>query len=132
MKTCELFCLSTRTSEQSVEHYLNARGHHVMFTLKFHCKLNPIEWVWGRVHPNKLQLFTCASTLTLSILDFVPCPEGTLLGDRVRTPYTIHFLLIRKYFWRVSEYERAYIEGKKAGKELEQAVKVFKSHRRIF
>ena len=33
--------------------------------------------------------------------------------------------LTYKYFRRVSEYERAYIEGKKAGKELEQAVKVF-------
>ncbi len=40
--------------------------------------------------------------------------------------------LIRKYFRRVLEYERAYLEGKKAGKELEQAVKVYKSHRRIF
>ena len=40
--------------------------------------------------------------------------------------------LIRKYFRRVREYERAYVEGKKAGKELEQAVKVYKSHRRIF
>ena len=40
--------------------------------------------------------------------------------------------LIRKYLRRVNEYERAYLEGKKGGKQLEQAVKVFKSHRRIF
>ena len=40
--------------------------------------------------------------------------------------------MIRKYFRRVLEYERAYLEGKKAGKELEAAVKVYKSHRRVF
>lgn len=40
--------------------------------------------------------------------------------------------MIRKYFRRVLEHERAYLEGKKAGKELEAAVKVYKSHRRIF
>lgn len=40
--------------------------------------------------------------------------------------------LIGKYFRRVSEYERAYMERKRVGRELEQAVKVFKSHRRIF
>ena len=40
--------------------------------------------------------------------------------------------LMRKYFRRVLEYERAYLEGKKAGKELEAAVKLYKSHRRIF
>ena len=39
---------------------------------------------------------------------------------------------IRKYFRKASDHERAYIEGKDAGKELEQAVKVYKSHRRIF
>lgn len=39
---------------------------------------------------------------------------------------------IRKYFRRVQEYERAYREGKKAGSEVEQAVKVYKSDRRVF
>ena len=39
--------------------------------------------------------------------------------------------LIRKFFRRVREYEHAYLEGKKAGKELE-LVKVYKSHRRFF
>ena len=40
--------------------------------------------------------------------------------------------LIRNYFRKVGDYERAYIEGKKAGKEVESAVKVYKSHRRVF
>ena len=30
------------------------------------------------------------------------------------------------------EYHKAYLEGKKAGKELEKAVKLCKSHRRVF
>jgi hypothetical protein len=40
--------------------------------------------------------------------------------------------LMRKYFRRVLEYERAYLEDKKAGKELEAAVKLYKSHSRNF
>jgi hypothetical protein len=40
--------------------------------------------------------------------------------------------LIHKYFRRVLEYERAYLEGKKAGKELEAAVIVYKSNRTTF
>ena len=39
--------------------------------------------------------------------------------------------LIRKYFRKVMDHEKAYMEGKKAGKELEKAIKVYKSHRRI-
>lgn len=40
--------------------------------------------------------------------------------------------LIRKFFRRVREYAKGYLEGKKAGNEIEKAVKVYKSHRRIF
>lgn len=40
--------------------------------------------------------------------------------------------LIRKYFRKAREYERAYLEGKKAGKEVKAAVKLCKSHRRVF
>ena len=39
--------------------------------------------------------------------------------------------LIRKFYWRVREYERAYMDGNNGGPEAEYAVKVFKSHRRI-
>ena len=41
--------------------------------------------------------------------------------------------LMRKYFRRVLEYERAYLESKKAGKELEDdALTAYKSHRKFF
>ena len=40
--------------------------------------------------------------------------------------------LIRKYFRKARDYEKAYSEGLKARREVEDAVKKYKSHRRIF
>ena len=40
--------------------------------------------------------------------------------------------LIRKYIQKARDYERAYSESLKAGREVEDAVKQYKSHRRIF
>lgn len=101
-----------------VEHYLDGRGHKVIFLPKFHCELNPIERVWGQA-----KVYTRKNTnFTLQRLRQIinPALDSVTLD------------LIRKFFRRVEEYERAYLAGKKAGKELEQAVKVYKSHRRIF
>ena len=39
--------------------------------------------------------------------------------------------LIRKYFRKARDYEKAYREGLKAGREVEDAVKKYKSHRRV-
>lgn len=104
-----------RTEKTIVEDFLTNRGHTVFFVPKFHCKLNPIERVWGqaKVHTRNFTI----SRLRMNVNPAL---------DSVSSD------LIRKYFRRVLEYERAYLEGKKAGKELEQAVKVYKSHRRIF
>ena len=90
----------------------------MLFVPKFHCELNPIERVWGqaKVHTRTYTNFT---------LPRLRANVNPAL-DSVSTD------LIRKYFRRVLEYERAYLEGEKAGIELEQAVKVYKSHRRIF
>ena len=101
-----------------VEHEVNRRGLQCFFLPKFHCELNPIERVWGqskrycRAYTN----FTLAKLREIldPALDSVPVE------------------LIRKYFRKVREYEKAYLEGKKAGKEVEAAVKVYKSHRRVF
>ena len=43
--------------------------------------------------------------------------------------YSVTLNLIRKYSRKVLDYEKAYLEGKKAGKELDQAAKVYKSNR---
>ena len=107
-----------RKEKTIVEHYLNGRGHLVMFIPKFHCELNPIERVWGqaKVYSRK------HSNFTLARLRQIVDPAL----DSVSTD------LIRKYFRKVQNYETTYLEGKKAGKELEKAIKVYKSHRRIF
>ena len=40
--------------------------------------------------------------------------------------------MIRKYARKARDYEKAYREGNKAGKAVEDAVKKYKSHRRVF
>ena len=88
-----------------VEHYISSRGFKLP---KFHCKLNPIEQVWGqskrycRAHSN----FILAK-----------------LHDNINS--ALDSILIRKYFRKVREYEQAYTEGNKVG---ESAVKRYKSH----
>ena len=47
-----------------VEHYLNGRGHIVVFVPKFHCELNPIERVGDK------RKCTAASILTSPLLIF--------------------------------------------------------------
>ena len=107
-----------RTELTVVEHFLHSRVHTVLFIPKFHCELNPIKRVWGQA-----KVYTRMYTnFTLPRLRANANPAL----DSVSTD------LIRMYFRRVVKYERAYLEGKEAGRELEQAVKVYKSHRRIF
>lgn len=89
-----------------------------MFILKFHGELNPIERVWGqeKVYSHMYTNFT--------LLRLRQIIDPAL--DSVSTD------LIQKYFKKVMEYQKAYLEGKKAGKKLEKAVKLYKSHRRVF
>ena len=80
--------------------------------------MNLIERVWG-----KAKKFTRTYTnFTLPGLRSIiePALDSVTLDN------------IRKYFRKAHDYERAYREGHKAGKMVEQAVKTFKSHRRIF
>lgn len=81
-----------------VEHYLNERGHIVMFVLKFHCELNPIERVWGqaKVYSRMYTNFTL--------------PRLRQVVDPALDSVSVD--LIRKYFRKVEEYQRAYVEGR--------------------
>ena len=59
----------------------------------------------------------------------------TLVGLRRIIPVALDSVAvdtIRKYFRKARDYEMAYREGHNAGNEVEQALKVYKSHRRIF
>ncbi len=107
-----------RTEKTIVERYLLDRRHLVFFIPKFHCELNPIERVWGQA-----KVYSRAHT------------NFTLPGLRkIITPAldSVQLDSMRKYFRKTRDYERAYREGYKAGREVEQALKVFKSHRRFF
>ena len=101
-----------------IEHLLERDGLKGIFLPNFHCELNPIERVWGQ-----------AKKYSRAHTNFTFIRLRTIIDPSLDS---VSVDLIRKYFRRVREYERAYLEGKQVGKELEQAVKVFKSHRRIF
>ena len=101
-----------------VEHYIENRGFQCFLLPKFHCKLNPIERVWGQ----SKRYCRTYSNFTLQKLRATIDPAL----DSVSVD------LIRKYYRKVRDYEAAYVEGNKAGKEVENAVKKYKSHRRIF
>ena len=101
-----------------IEKYLGDNGYRVIFIPKFHCEFNPIERVWGQAKVFTRKYTTFKITGLRKILN--PALDSVDLD------------LIRKFFRKVLEYERAYIEGKKAGNEVEKAIKLYKSHRRIF
>ena len=107
-----------RTEKTLVEKFLIDEGHKVMFLPKFHCELNPIERVWGQAKCYSRQYTNYTLVRLRKIVN--------LALDSVTTD------LKRKYFRKVGDYEKVYIEGKKAGKEVESAVEVYKSHCRVF
>ena len=80
-------------------------GHKVP---KFHCELNPIERVWGQAKCYSRQY----TNYTLARLHNIINPAL----DSVSTD------LIQDYYRKVGDYEKAYIEGKAAGKEVENAL----------
>ena len=107
-----------RSEKTIVERFYLDRGHQVHFIPKFHCELNPIERVWGQ-----------AKRYTRTYTNY------TLPGLRKIVEPALDFVTldnIRKYFRKVREYERAYLEGHKTGEGVEDAIKVYKSHRRVF
>ena len=91
-----------------VEHEVN-RSLQCFFLPKFHCELNPIERVWEQ---SKRYWHTYTNSTLTKLREIL---------DPALDSVTVE--LMRKYFRKVREYEKAYLEGKKAGKEVEAAVK---------
>ena len=41
--------MTSNLKKTRVEHFLHQKGHRVFFIPQYHCELNPIERVWGKV-----------------------------------------------------------------------------------
>ena len=106
-----------KVQKTRVEELISGHGHRCLFLPKYHCELNPIERVWGQ-----------AKRFTRANCDYT---YGGLEKNINPALDSVTVLLIRKYFRRVREYHRAYREGKSGGAEVEEAVKLYKSHRRV-
>ena len=90
------------TEKTKVEHFLENEGLKAIFLPKFHCELNPIERVWGQ-----------AKKYTRAYTNFTLVRLRTIIDPALDSVSTD---LIRKYFRRVNEYERAYL-GREEGWE---------------
>ena len=87
-----------KVKKHRVEELISRHGHRCIFLPKYHCELNPIKRVWGQ-----------AKRLTRTNCDYTyPGLERTIIPALE----SVSVALIRKYFRRVREYHRAYIEGK--------------------
>ena len=107
-----------RNEKAAVQQYVEGRGHKAYFLPKFHCEMNPIERVWGQ-----------SKRYCRAYTNFTLVKLRQILNPALESVSTD---LIRKYFRKAKDYEKAYSEGLKAGREVEKAVKKYKSHRRVF
>lgn len=107
-----------KNEKTQVEHHCFNEGYQVLYFPKFHCELNPIERVWGQ----SKRYCRAYTNYTLQKLREIVAPGLN----------SVSVDLMRKYFRKVREYEMAYGEGKRGGLEVEKAVKLYKSHRRVF
>ena len=99
-----------RTEKTIVEHYLTDLGHLVVFIPKFHCEFNPIERLWGQA---KVYCRTYTNFTLRHLREIINPALDEMSTDT-----------ICKYFRKAAEYEKAYREGKQAGKEVEEAVNI--------
>ena len=86
------------------------KGHKVMFIPKFHRELNPIEQVW--CHAKQYTRTHCDYTFA----------DLEKMIDTALNSMTVE--LVRKYFRKLREYQRAYREGNIVGKEMQNTLKI--------
>ena len=99
-----------------LERAIEGRGHICRFLPKYHCELNPIERVWcvaKRIAREKCRYNIVSLRQIISVV-----------FDSISTD------MIRKFFRKCREYVEAYAKGS-SGWTVENAAKVYKSHRRI-
>lgn len=98
-----------------LEKCITDKGHSMKFIPKFHVEFSPIEPVWsyGKAYTRARCSYSSVS-----------------LRKHIRPGLdTVSLELIRKYFRKCREYMRAYREGHTAGKSVELARKMYKTHR---
>lgn len=106
-----------REQKTILEDCIEQRGHVCLFYPKFHCELNPIEQVW---YQSKKYTRTYANGTITRLRKIVPEGLDSVTLDQMK-----------KYVRTCREYENAYREGG-TGKEVEERVKMYKSHRRVY
>ena len=100
-----------------LEDYIERQGHICIFYPKFHCELSPIERVWCQAKKHTRAYADGTITRLQKVV-----PEGL---DSVTIDQ------MKKFFKTCRDYERAYREGG-SGREVEERVKLYKSHRRVY
>ena len=100
-----------------LEGYIEQRGYICIFYPKFNCELSPIECVW--CHSKKHTRAYADGTIT-RLRRIVPEGLDTVTVEQ-----------IKKFFKTCRDYEAAYREGG-TGREIEERVKLYKSHRRVY
>ena len=104
------------TAKPLLQERIEARKHKCVFIPCFHCELNPIEWVWCFVKQHTRKYCNGTITKLRHIL-----PEAL---DKVPQG------LIDTFFVKIRYYEMSYRLGYTAN-NVDEAVKTYKSHRRI-
>ena len=94
-----------------LEDYIEQRGHICIFYPKFHCELSPIERVWCQS-----KKYTRAYT------------DGTITRLRKIALDRVTVEQMKKFFRTCRDYENA--GG--TGREVEECVKIYKLHRRVY
>ena len=106
-----------KDEKTKLEWFLHNRLHACIYNPKFHCELNPIERVWGQ-----------AKRYTRAYCNY------SLQGLRCTVPTGLDSVTlenIRNYFRKSRDYMFGYLKGLVVGNELEEHVKLYKSHRRV-
>ncbi|KZT63047.1 hypothetical protein DAEQUDRAFT_681078, partial [Daedalea quercina L-15889] len=103
-----------REVESLVETHCKSRGYEIVFLLRFHCELNPIEQCWG---------FT-----KRKYHEYLPSSlEADLERNVVSALSTITIELIRWFFIRTQHFMDAYCKGL-TGKQALWATKKYHGH----
>lgn len=107
-----------KQEKTALEYFRSEKGQRNLYLPKCHCELNPIERVWGQA--KKYVRAHCDYSFAGLEKNIIPALES------------VRFEPIRKYFRKCREYMEAYRKGNLGGKQVENVVKKYKSHQRVF